>query len=397
MGNKWRKTNIFDVVEIISGGTPKTSIPEYWNGPIPWLSVGDYNTGFRWVGSSTKTITEKGLKESATNLLQERDIIISARGTVGVVAQLKKPMAFNQSSYGIRGKKGIADTDFIYYALKFSLAEILKVSYGGVFSTITRNSFKSLEIKLPPIDEQRKIAYILGSLDDKIELNRQMSKTLEETAQALFKSWFVDFEPVHAKVAGSKPIGLSPEIADLFPDSFVESNIGKIPKGWKIKRIQDIIERIPTGKKYEQKTSSPIGKVPILDQGQSGLIGYHNDEPGVHASMERPVIVFTNHTCYMRLIYYPFSTIQNVLPFVGKEINTIWLYYASIGKQSFVEYKGHWPDFIRHQVCVPNNGLDNAFRKTVSAMLQKTWTLAQENLFLSETIETLLPKLISGN
>src|SRR5690606_20566611 len=115
MASEWIRVVLADVIELVSGGTPKTNIPEYWNGNIPWLSVADFNTGFRWVSSAEKHITERGLYESAAKLLSERDIIISARGTVGALAQLAKPMAFNQSCYGVRGRRGIADTDFIYY------------------------------------------------------------------------------------------------------------------------------------------------------------------------------------------------------------------------------------------------------------------------------------------
>lgn len=298
----------------------------------------------------------------------------------------------------IRGKQGICDNLFAYYLINYEPVKnclISQMTGSSGRQRVPRHAFEGLKVRIPPLGTQRKIADILGSLDDKIELNHQMSNALEETTQALFKSWFVDFDPVHAKAAGNKPTGLSEEIADLFPDSFVDSEMGKIPKGWKVKSIQDIITRIPTGKKYEQKTSEKEGKVPVLDQGKSGIIGYHNEEPGIVATTDEPIIVFANHTCYMRLISYPFSAIQNVLPFIGKGIDTIWLYYASLGKQSFVEYKGHWPDFIRHQICVPNNDLDIAYRNTVTAMLQKIWSLERESVELSSIKNVLLPELLS--
>ena len=100
MAGEWTRTSLANAITIISGGTPKTTVPDYWNGVIPWLSVADFNTGYRWVSKAEKHITEKGLNESATTLLEQGDIIISARGTVGALAQLAKPMAFNQSCYG---------------------------------------------------------------------------------------------------------------------------------------------------------------------------------------------------------------------------------------------------------------------------------------------------------
>ena len=232
MAGEWIRVVLADVIELVSGGTPKTNIPEYWNGNIPWLSVADFNAGFRWVSSAEKHITERGLYESAAKLLSERDIIISARGTVGALAQLAKPMAFNQSCYGVRGRRGIADTDFIYYFLRQAVAEMKQVAHGGVFDTITRDTFKLIRLSLPPLPEQRAIAHILGTLDDKIELNRKQNETLEAMARALFKAWFVDFEPVRAKMEGrwqrgqSLP-GLPAHLYDLFPDRLVESELGE--------------------------------------------------------------------------------------------------------------------------------------------------------------------------
>jgi type I restriction enzyme S subunit len=202
MGSEWKRVCLADAVELISGGTPKTTVPEYWGGNIPWLSVADFNTGYRWVSNAEKSITERGISESATTLLNRGDIILSARGTVGVVAQIARPMAFNQSCYGIRGKLEITETDFVYYLLRHTVSNMKQVAHGGVFDTITRDTFQIIECDLPPLPEQRAIAHILGTLDDKIELNRKQNETLEAMARALFKAWFVDFEPVRAKMEG---------------------------------------------------------------------------------------------------------------------------------------------------------------------------------------------------
>ena len=133
---------------------------------------------------------------------------------------------------------------------------------------------------LPPLDEQRRIAGILGALDDKIELNRRMSQTLEAMAQALFKSWFVDFDPVHAKAAG-RPTGLPPELDALFPDSFQESELGEIPSGWKLRSLGDVIE-LAYGKALRAKDRKR-GNVPVY--GSNGQVGWHDQKlvagPGI--------------------------------------------------------------------------------------------------------------------
>lgn len=271
MGNEVSIVPLADIVEIISGGTPKTNIAEYWGGEIPWLTVTDFNTGYRWVNSADKTITDLGVSNSATTILNQGDVIISARGTVGVIAQLARPMAFNQSCYGIRGKKGVSDTNFIYYALKNAVSQMLQVAYGGVFNTITRDTFKIIKTRLPHIKEQEAIACILGALDDKIEINRQMCKTLEDTAQAIFKSWFVDFDPVHAKAAGKQPERLKPEIAALFPDSFEDSELGKIPKGWRISPCLRHMNIISGGTPKTTKSEYWDGEIPWYSIGDAPL------------------------------------------------------------------------------------------------------------------------------
>lgn len=190
--NNWQEYKFYEIIEIIGGGTPKTTISEYWNGDIPWLSVVDFNTGNKFVYSTEKNITKEGLENSSTKLLQKGDIIISARGTVGALAVLGKEMAFNQSCYGIRALDGISENDFIYYLLKDTIINFLQIAHGGVFDTITRDTFKDIVIKLPTLSEQQAISEVLSSLDDKIDLLNRQNKTLEAMAETLFRQQFVE-------------------------------------------------------------------------------------------------------------------------------------------------------------------------------------------------------------
>jgi len=230
-----------DVINLIGGGTPKRTINEYWDGDIPWLSVKDFNHGGRYVEESDETITQLGLEKSSTKLLKPGMLIISARGTVGELAQLKSEMAFNQSCYGIDAKTNYLNNDYLYYLLKLKIRELKSIAHGSVFDTITRNTFENIEVEIPSKHIQTAIAHILGTLDDKVELNQKMNQTLEDIAKAIFKSWFVDFDPVRAKMEG-RPTGLPPEIDELFPDELVDSEIGEIPKGWKVKTISDLAD-----------------------------------------------------------------------------------------------------------------------------------------------------------
>ena len=172
------KYKLSEIMDLIGGGTPKTSKPEYWNGEIPWLSVKDFNNENRYVYKTEKTITELGLENSSTKMLSKGDIIISARGTVGEIATIPYPMAFNQSCYGLRAKKEIVNADFLYYLIKHNVYVLKKNTHGSVFDTITRDTFDSIEVNIPEMSEQRKIASLLAEIDEKIELNTNINNNL---------------------------------------------------------------------------------------------------------------------------------------------------------------------------------------------------------------------------
>ncbi|MFU2114589.1 restriction endonuclease subunit S [[Pasteurella] aerogenes] len=270
--SSWKKSKLSEVINIIGGGTPKRSEEKYWNGNIPWLSVADFNNDLRFVSSSAEYITELGLSQSSTKLLKRGDLIISARGTVGCLAQLDKPMAFNQSCYGLNGKENIIDNGFLYYFLKNNIKELKQKTHGAVFDTITRDTFEYIEIYYPDIKRQKEIAEILEDYDQKIQLNTQINQTLEQIAQTIFKSWFIDFDPVHAKanalasgqtaeqatqaamavISGKNTQELhrlqtaNPEqyqqlweIAEAFPSGFDEEGV---PRGWEEKPLPELID-----------------------------------------------------------------------------------------------------------------------------------------------------------
>ncbi|MDD2630184.1 MAG: restriction endonuclease subunit S [Limnochordia bacterium] len=212
-----------EIMEIIGGGTPNTKVAEYWNGDIPWISVKDFNNNQRYVYHTARSITHLGLQNSSTKLLEKGDLIISARGTVGQVAQLGKSMAFNQTSYGLRAKPEMTTNDFLYYLL-LNMNEIIRGNtHGTVFDTITRETFNVLRATLPPLPIQKAIAGTLSCLDAKIEVNNKIIRNLEEQAQAIFKNCFVDFEPFQE-------------------GEFVESELGAIPKGWCVKSLDEIAD-----------------------------------------------------------------------------------------------------------------------------------------------------------
>lgn len=183
----WTEHRLSDVIELIGGGTPKTTVEEYWNGSIPWLSVVDFSGDSRYVSHASKSITQLGLENSSTKLLNPGDLILSARGTVGELAQLTAPMAFNQSCFGIRSNFDGLAQNYLYYLLLTVIGELRQNSHGSIFSTVNRKTFESVDIVLPPLDEQKRIAGILGSLDDKIEANTRLIQSMEDYVHTMIK------------------------------------------------------------------------------------------------------------------------------------------------------------------------------------------------------------------
>ncbi|HJJ42662.1 MAG TPA: restriction endonuclease subunit S [Methanocorpusculum sp.] len=254
----WKSYKLSEIITLIGGGTPKTTKTEYWGGDIPWLSVKDFNNDFRYVYTTEKTITRLGLEQSSTTLLQKDDIIISARGTVGETAMIPYPMAFNQSCYGIRAKRDLVNSIFLYYLLKTSIKSLKNNAHGSVFDTITRDTFDGISIDLPPLPVQKKIAAILSSLDDKIELNTRMNKVLEEIARALFQRWFVEFEFPDAEGKPYKSAG----------GKMVESEMGMVPEGWRVGTIGDIA-KITMGQSPNGESYNELGIGEVFYQGRA--------------------------------------------------------------------------------------------------------------------------------
>ena len=185
--SKWKTVKLGDVCEIFGGGTPSTTNPTYWDGGIPWLSVVDFNTDEKYVNETEKRITDIGLKSSSTQLLRTNDIIISARGTVGVLAILAKPMAFNQSCFGLHSNNDICNSDYLYYALNASITQMKQHSTMGVFSALTYKGLHSLLLTLPSYQEQQKINRALTAFDSLISSLRRLIAKQESIKKGTLK------------------------------------------------------------------------------------------------------------------------------------------------------------------------------------------------------------------
>lgn len=401
--SEWKEMKISDLVEVIGGGTPKTTISEYWNGTIPWLSVKDFNTGNRFVYNTEKCISEIGLNNSSTKMLDKGEIIISARGTVGALAQLGKSMAFNQSCYGLRANS-ITSNDFIYYSLKNIMGSIKQNTHGSVFDTITKDTFDILKISLPPLPEQKAIAHILSTLDQKIEVNNQINKTLENIAQTIFKQWFVDFEFPNGAKEPYKSSG----------GEMVESELGMIPKGWEVKSLDDVADFLNglAMQKYppiNDKDSFPVLKIKELRQ------GFTDDNSDICSNMidEKYVIndgdlIFSWSGSLMVDFWCgeKCGLNQHLFKVTSEKYNK-WFYYLwtkhhlnkfiDIAK-SKATTMGHIKrkDLTDSKVIVPTNKEFHKIENIVQPIIENMIYKNIENKKLMKLRDSLLPKLMSG-
>jgi len=274
------------------------------------------------------------------------------------------------------------------------LANASQVGVPSIAQPVTY--LRTIEILVPPLPEQRAIAQILGTLDDKIELNRRINETLEAMARAIFKSWFVDFDPVRAKAEGHDP-GLPKHIADLFPDSFEDSELGEIPEGWGVRELGSLLE-LAYGKALKEENRKP-GQIPVF--GSNGQVGWHDEKlaggPGVILGRKGNPGVVT----WVPTDFFAIDTTFYVVPkadcrslyfiFYALDIQNL----ASLGADSAVPGLNRNLAYMSKQIVPPSDLLE-FFDSRVKLFFQRIHEADSESSTLAALRNALLPKLISG-
>ncbi|MDN5752415.1 MAG: restriction endonuclease subunit S [Nitrosospira sp.] len=219
----------------------------------------------------------------------------------------------------LRAKRRIIFPRYLYYIIfnQTFTDYLVTREKGAAYPAVGIDDIGDAEIALPPFAQQKAIAHILGTLDDKIELNRRMNATLEAMARALFQSWFVDFDPVRAKLDGRKPAGLDPDTAALFPTQFQDSPLGHIPNGWEVKTIEELAERVamgPFGSDIKVSTFAPEG-IPIvsgqhlrgilLDDSEFNFISEEHANRLKRSNVQRGDVIFTHAGSIGQVAYIP--------------------------------------------------------------------------------------------
>jgi len=248
MATEWSQAKVGQVTHRVTKGTTPTTVGgRFVDAGIVFVKVESITDDGRFDTTKFAYIDEPTNSLLSRSVLHEHDILFTIAGTIGRVAMVPRailPANTNQAVAIVRPNPDLVEPRFLYYALRDELR--VRHAYTRVVQSVQANfsltELSELEIPLPQKQDQCAIAHILGSLDDKIELNRRINETLEEMARAIFKSWFVDFDPIRAK-AEDRDTGLLPEISDLFPDSFEASDLGEIPQGWEVGSFGDLVSR----------------------------------------------------------------------------------------------------------------------------------------------------------
>jgi type I restriction enzyme S subunit len=328
--------------------------------------------------------------------------------------------AIGRGLAAIRHRDGSKYQPYVRAVIEYALPRLLAVSTGSTFPSVSRSDIENLKVDIPPLIEQQAIACILGTLDDKIELNRKRCRTLEAMARAIFQSWFVDFDPVWAKAAGKKPPGLKPELAAHFPDRFEDSPLGPIPAGWRVGTVGDIVtlsrDAILPGD-YADEVFDHYS-IPAYDACQNPL-------PESGSTIKSQKFIVTDD-CVLVSKLNP-KTPRVWIPAVDKArrriASTEFLvcrpkassglgrayFYCLACDKTFSEHltsrasgtsNSHQrvrpQDFLSYEIPLPAAKLASAFNDKVEPVLDRVLLVKSESRTLAALRDTLLPKLISG-
>ena len=364
-------------------------------------------------------LTEEKADELMSSNATIGDIVITHRGTIGQVSIIPynarfKRYVVSQSQLKISVDETKANPYYINYFLRSPLGQhrlLLNASQVGV-PAIARatKSIKDIEIPLPPLFIQNKIENILTTLDNKINNNIKIKQTLEQIAQTLFKSWFVDFDPVKAKMEGRQPEGMDAETAALFPDKFVESELGLIPEGWAVsnmsKHFNIIMGQSPKGESYNEEG---IG-VPFF-QGRKDFdfrfpnVRVFTSEPKRFANKDDTIISVRAPVGDKNMTAIKCCIGRGLAAIKHKSNSRSFTYYFVSHIESSLINKGssgtvfssiNKKDLEQTYFIVPSDEVIEAFHKLIDPIDEKILVLTKQIKNLSNIRDTLLPKLLSG-
>lgn len=395
---KWKEVRLGDVcTRVCSGGTPKSTNLSYYGGEIPWLNTKEID--FNRIYSTEKTITESGLSNSSAKWIVPNTVTVAMYGaTAGKSCIVKVPMTTNQACCNLTINEEVADYEFVYYTLKNDYTTLASLANGGAQQNLNAQIIKDYVLQMPSLADQHRIAAILSSLDRKIELNNKINADLEEMAQAIFKNWFVDFEP--------------------FKDGkFVDSELGMIPEGWKVGTLGEFCKCLLGGTPSRSKeeywngdvnwiNSGEINKFRILEASEkitelglaksaTKLLPKKTTVLAITGATLGQVSLLEIDTCANQSVI---GVLENaevpyeyIYPFIKDRIEML-IQHQTGGAQQHIN-KDNVESLI---FLLPAINVLEDYISLVSPMYKRIESQCFENLYLSLLRDTLLPRLMSG-
>ncbi|MEZ8127968.1 restriction endonuclease subunit S [Enterovibrio norvegicus] len=441
MGNDWKEVTLSDLGEVARGRSRHR--PRYaehlYGGDYPFIQTGDVKASGGRILSHTQTYSEAGLAQS--RLWPAKTMCITIAANIAETGILQYPACFPDSVIGFIADEQKADVYFIEYLFRQLRKDIQRQATGSVQDNINLQTLERLRFKVPPVEDQAKIASFLNEIENKITLNRQINHTLEQMAQTLFKSWFVDFDPVidnaldsgspipdelqhraEARKAVRESEGFKPlpdDVRQLFPDAFEESELGWVPKGWEAKPISSLINLIGGGTPKTSEESYWGGEIPWFS-----VVDAPNDSNVFVLDTEKKVTevgVANSSTKVLRigttiisargtvgkcaLVATPMAMNQSCYGVVGAEgIHDYFVYYLLRQSVKQLQQRSHGSvfstitrdTFNSLKLATGDASMTQLFGNTVSPWFEKILANNQQQSSLERLRDTLLPKLISG-
>jgi type I restriction enzyme S subunit len=425
MAGEWNVSTVGAVSKRVTKGTTPTSIGgRFAQSGVAFVKVESITDDGRLNRGKVAFVDDATNRLLARSVLEEDDVLFTIAGTIGRVARVPRnilPANTNQAVAIVRHDPNVIDARFLYYVLRDDLR--VKLAHTRVVQSVQANfslaELSAVEVPLPPMSEQRGIAHILGTLDDKIELNRRMNETQEAMARALFKSWFVDFDPVRAKAEGREP-GLPRHLADRFPARLIDSELGEIPEGWGIKPVGDLADIVGgttpstkdalywTGGTHAWATPKDLSglSVPVLLDTERRITDAGLSQVGSGLLPTGTVLLSSRAPIgYLAVAEIPVAINQGFIAMVAKAdtSNLFLLLWASVAHEDIVS-RANGSTFLEISkanfrpipVVTPPANVMLAFEKQTRPLYQHIVASARESQSLAALRDSLLPKLISG-
>jgi len=363
-----------------------------YGGPYPFIQTGDVTNADGRITSYRQTYSEAGFTQS--RLWPAGTLAITIAANIAETALLTFPACFPDSVVGFTADPHKSDVRFVEYLFQAMRKQVKSQAYGSAQENINLEVLRKLEFPIPSLGVQVEIANFLSLLDDRIALLRETNATLEAIAQALFKSWFVDFDPVRAKMEGRAPEGMDEATAALFPDGFEESELGLVPRGWEVTRLDEFIE-LAYGKALKA-TDRISGEIPVY--GSGGITGCHNE-----SLVTGPSVIIGRKGTVGSLYWedQPFFPIDTVF-YVRTAIPMTYCFYllktlglCDMNTDAAVPGLNR-NNVYRLRVPFPDRSVLREFGEVVGVIRQRMYNNHQQAQTLATLRDTLLPRLISG-